>query len=79
MQLAHAMLSEQDAYQKSLDKLDRVVAGFGKHTDLGKVREVSAELLTVYSHSSLPVISASRRTSEVLPLPASPKRWDAAT
>ena len=32
------MMGEQEAFQKQLDKLERVINGFGKYTDLGKVR-----------------------------------------
>ena len=35
---ANAMQSEQDAFQKQLDKIERIVSGFGKYVDLGKVR-----------------------------------------
>ena len=37
--------SEQDAFDKSLNKLEDVVNKFGKHTDLAKVKEVSEQVL----------------------------------
>ena len=38
------MMSEQEAFQKQLDKLERVINGFGKYTDLGKVKDVANEV-----------------------------------
>ena len=35
---------EQEAFAKSLNKLEDVVSKFSKHTDLGKVKEISAEV-----------------------------------
>lgn len=39
-----AMLSEQELFQKQLDKIERIVSGFGKYTDLAKVREITHEV-----------------------------------
>ena len=35
------MMGEQEAFQKQLDKLERVINGFGKYTDLGKVEDIA--------------------------------------
>ena len=39
------MMGEQEAFQKQLDKLERVINGFGKYTDLGKVKARARGLL----------------------------------
>ena len=41
---ANEMMGEQEAFQKQLDKLERVINGFGKYTDLGKVKDVANEV-----------------------------------
>ena len=38
------MMGEQEAFQKQLDKLERVINGFGKYTDLAKVKDVANEV-----------------------------------
>ena len=41
---AVAMQSEQEAFAKSVEKLEKVVGGFGKHQDVGRTKEVAAEV-----------------------------------
>ena len=43
-EFATSMLSEQDLFQKSIEKLERVVNNFSKHTDLAKTKDVHAEV-----------------------------------
>ena len=38
------MQTEQETFGKSLEKLDKVVAGFGKHQDVARTKEVAAEV-----------------------------------
>ena len=38
------MQTEQETFGKSLEKLDKVVAGFGKHQDVSRTKEVAAEV-----------------------------------
>ena len=44
-EFALAQHAEQDAFNKSLNKLEDVVSKFGKHTDLSKVKEVSEQVV----------------------------------
>ena len=39
-----ALQTEQETFGKSLEKLDKVVAGFGKHQDVSRTKEVAAEV-----------------------------------
>ena len=39
-----ATQTEQETFGKSLEKLDKVVAGFGKHQDVSRTKEVAAEV-----------------------------------
>ena len=41
---AAALQTEQETFGKSLEKLDKVVAGFGKHQDVSRTKEVAAEV-----------------------------------
>eukprot|EP00965_Chrysotila_dentata_P142286 4704322-Pleurochrysis_carterae.AAC.1 len=41
---AAAQTAEQEAFNKSLDKLERVINGFDKHKDFSKVRDVAGDV-----------------------------------
>ena len=45
--MADEMTSEQEVFQKQVDKLERVINGFGKYTDLAKVKDVAQEVAKI--------------------------------